>query len=85
MGISRKLNSKSRITWLNFTFVIHSVCIFIAIRSSDIDSKIVLELMAGDVFYRLFSVYLFWKGKKAIIGQVQDEVIQPVQVMDKRD
>lgn len=42
--------------WLNFAFILHSICIFIVIHLCVIEPKIVLELVTGEVVYRLFAI-----------------------------
>lgn len=77
--------------WLNFTFILHSFCIFIVIRLCSIEPQILWEMVTGEVAYRLFAVFMFWKllkklnefgaadGNQAVYNQ--GEEVQPVEAI----
>lgn len=45
--------------WLNFTFILHSFCIFIVIYFCTVEPSIRWEMVTGEVAYRLFAVFIF--------------------------
>lgn len=78
--------------WLNFTFILHSFCIFVVIRLCTIEPQILWQMVTGEVAYRLFAVCVFWKVLRSVdsfvpvrgVGENQvvyepGEVVQPMQ------
>lgn len=49
---------------LNFSFILHSLCITIVVRESAVESKILLKLVIGEVVYRIYAMMTFYKLKQ---------------------
>ena len=71
---------------LNATLILHSLCIYIVIQMCTTQPKILWEMVTGEVAYRAFSAYLFWRllqqrEGENVVHYDQGEVIEPEQEM----
>lgn len=51
---------------LNFSFILHCFCIFIVIYICTTEPKRLLEVMTGEVVYRVFAIVMFYKMLKQV-------------------
>ena len=53
---------------LNISFILHCLCIFIVSHICTTEPKIILEMMTGEVVYRVFAIVMFYKMLKQVDG-----------------